>query len=66
MGNLVKLYRARDRALQLLLLNKEFLVSMSHQLVLIMFLQGSGRGIAKYGVRKSNIHNSNCVRSMNN
>ena len=34
MGNLVKLCRAGDRALQLLLFNEEFLVSVSHQLAL--------------------------------
>ena len=34
MGNLVKLCRAGDRALQLLLFNEEFLVSASHQLAL--------------------------------
>src|SRR5512138_812337 len=33
-GNLVKLCRAGDRALQLLLFNEEFLVSASHQLAL--------------------------------
>jgi hypothetical protein len=38
MGNLVKLCRAGDRALQLLLFNEEFLVSVSHQLALIMSL----------------------------
>ena len=37
-GNLVKLYRAGDRPLQLLVLNEEFLVSTSHQLVLITSL----------------------------
>ena len=38
MGNLVKLCRAGDRALQLLLFNEEFLVSVSHQLALITSL----------------------------
>lgn len=38
MGNLVKLRRAGDRALQFLLLNEEFLVSASHQLALITSL----------------------------
>ena len=38
MGNLVKLCRAGDRALQLLLFNGEFLVSVSHQLALITSL----------------------------
>ena len=38
LGNLVKLCRAGDRALQLLLFNEEFLVSTSHQLVLITSL----------------------------
>ena len=38
MGNLVKLCCAGDRALQLLLFNKEFLVRVSHQLALITSL----------------------------
>ncbi len=38
MGNLLKLYRAGDRALQLLLFNEESLVSVSHQLALITSL----------------------------
>ncbi len=38
LGNLVKLCRAGDRALQLLLFNDEFLVSVSHQLALITSL----------------------------
>src|SRR5437764_9792231 len=38
MGNLVKLCRAGDRALQLLLFNEEYLVSVSHQLALITSL----------------------------
>lgn len=38
LGNLVKPCRAGDRALQLLLFNEEFLVSTSHQLVLITSL----------------------------
>jgi hypothetical protein len=37
-GKLVKLCRAGDRALQLLLFNEEFLVSASHQLALITSL----------------------------
>ena len=37
-GNLVKLCRAGDRALQLLLFNEESLVSASHQLALITSL----------------------------
>ncbi len=37
-GYLVKLRRAGDRALQLLLFNEEFLVSASHQLALITSL----------------------------
>ena len=37
-GNLVKLCRAGDRPLQLLVLNEEFLVSASHQLALITSL----------------------------
>src|SRR6478752_9442422 len=38
LGNLVKLSRAGDRALQLLLFNEEYLVSASHQLALITSL----------------------------
>ena len=38
LGNLVKLCRAGDRALQLLLFNEESLVSASHQLALITSL----------------------------
>src|ERR1700761_949542 len=38
LGNLVKPCRAGDRALQLLLFNEEFLVSVSHQLALITSL----------------------------
>ena len=38
LGNLVKVCRAGDRALQLLLFNEEFLVSASHQLALITSL----------------------------
>ena len=51
LGNLVKLCRAGDRALQLLLFNEECLVSASHQLALITSLpfdfyrmRGSQRG----------------------
>ena len=38
LGNLLKLYRAGDSPLQLLDLNEEFLVSVSHQLALITSL----------------------------
>ena len=38
LGNLVKLCRAGDRALQLLLFNGEFLVGVSHQLTSITSL----------------------------
>src|SRR5271169_2572443 len=38
LGNLLKLCRAGDRALQLLLFNEEYLVSASHQLALITSL----------------------------
>lgn len=34
LGNLLKLHRAGDRLLELLILNEEFLVSVSHQLAL--------------------------------
>ena len=37
-GNLIKLCRAGDRPLQLLVFNEEFLVSASHQLALITSL----------------------------
>jgi hypothetical protein len=49
MGNLVKLCHAGDRALQLLLFNEEFLVSVSHQLVLITSLRGLGGGMVSWG-----------------
>ena len=38
MGNLVKLRRDRDRLLQLLILNEEFLVNAHHQCALITSL----------------------------
>src|SRR6266542_3919791 len=38
LGNLVKLCHAGDRALQLLLFNEEYLVSVNHQLTLITSL----------------------------
>ena len=38
LGNLLKTHRDGDRLLQLLVLNEEFLVSTSHQLVLITSL----------------------------
>ena len=38
LGNLVNLHRDRDRLLQLLILNEEFLVNASHQLALITSL----------------------------
>ena len=38
LGNLFKPCRAGDRSLQLLIFNEEFLVSASHQLVLITSL----------------------------
>jgi hypothetical protein len=46
LGNLVKLCRAGDRALQLLLFNEECLVSASHQLALITSLPLFVRGAA--------------------
>lgn len=44
LGNLVKLCRAGDRALQLLLFNEECLVSASHQLALTTSLPFVTRG----------------------
>ena len=38
MGNLLKVHRDRDRLLQLLVFNEEFLVNASHQLALITSL----------------------------
>ena len=38
LGNLVKACRDRDRLLQLLIFNEEFLVNVSHQLTLITSL----------------------------
>ena len=37
-GNLLNVHRDRDRSLQLLILNEEFLVNASHQLALITSL----------------------------
>src|SRR5438309_7558277 len=48
LGNLVKLCRAGDRALQLLLFNEEYLVSVSHQLALITSLPFVQIGRAHY------------------
>jgi hypothetical protein len=45
LGNLVKLCRAGDRALQLLLFNEECLVSASHQLALITSLPFKYEGL---------------------
>src|SRR3954464_12086197 len=45
LGNLVKLCRAGDRALQLLLFNEECLVSASHQLALITSLPFAYEGL---------------------
>ena len=49
LGNLVKLCRAGDRALQLLLFNEECLVSASHQLALITSLPFSIRLESYFG-----------------
>jgi hypothetical protein len=38
LGNLLNVHRDRDRLLQLLILNEEFLVNASHQLALITSL----------------------------
>ena len=51
LGNLVKLCRAGDRALQLLLFNEECLVSASHQLALITSLPFSIRLESYFGTQ---------------
>src|ERR1044071_5453381 len=75
MGNLLKLHRAGDRALQLLLFNEESLVSTSHQLVLITslpFVHTARRyyrlnGLVRPSDRCSGIGNSPCsLRSWSN
>ena len=38
MGNLLKVHRARDRLLQLLVFNEEFLVMVNHQFIVITSL----------------------------
>ena len=45
LGNLLKLHRAGDRALQLLLFNEEFLVSACHQHALITSLPFVYKGL---------------------
>ena len=65
-GNLVKLHRAGDRPLQLLVLNEEFLVSMSHQLVLITSLPFVHTARRSYRLSDP-VNNSDCssVRFLN-
>jgi hypothetical protein len=55
LGNLVKLCRAGDRALQLLLFNEECLVSASHQLALTTSLDKVGDDLQSLVTAKGDI-----------
>ena len=59
MGNLVKAHRDGDRLLQLLIFNEEFLVSASHQLVLITSLPFVHTARRSYRVSDP-VNNSDC------
>ena len=58
-GNLVKMHRDGDRLLQLLIFNEEFLVSASHQLVLITSLPFVHTARRSYRVSDP-VNNSDC------
>jgi hypothetical protein len=60
MGNLVKLHRDGDRLLQLLIFNEEFLVSASHQLVLITSLPFVHTARRSYRLSDP-VNNSDCI-----
>ena len=60
-GNLVKAHRDGDRLLQLLILNEEFLVSVSHQLVLITSLPFVHTARRSYRLSDP-VNNSDCSR----
>ena len=58
-GNLVKAHRDGDRLLQLLIFNEEFLVSASHQLVLITSLPFAHTARRSYRLSDP-VNNSDC------
>ena len=60
-GNLVKAHRDGDRLLQLLIFNEEFLVSASHQLVLITSLPFVHTARRSYRLSDP-VNNSDCER----
>ena len=61
LGNLVKAHRDGDRLLQLLVFNEEFLVSASHQLVLITSLPFVHTARRSYRLSDP-VNNSDCER----
>ena len=65
-GNLLKVHRDGDRLLQLLIFNEEFLVSASHQLVLITSLPFVHTARRSYRLSDP-VNNSDCssVRFLN-
>ena len=66
LGNLFKTHRDGDRLLQLLIFNEEFLVSASHQLVLITSLPFVHTARRSYRL-SATVNNSDCsnVRFLN-
>jgi hypothetical protein len=66
LGNLLKTHRDGDRLLQLLIFNEEFLVSASHQLVLITSLPFVHTARRSYRL-SATVNNSDCsnVRFLN-
>ena len=66
LGNLLKPHRDGDRLLQLLIFNEEFLVCMSHQLVLITSLPFVHTARRSYRLSDP-VNNSDCsgVRFLN-
>ena len=61
LGNLLKTHRDGDRLLQLLIFNEEFLVSASHQLVLITSLPFVHTARRSYRLSDP-VNNSDCSR----
>ena len=62
LGNLFKMHRDGDRLLQLLIFNEEFLVSASHQLVLITSLPFVHTARRSYRLNDP-VNISDCARS---
>ena len=65
LNNLVKLCHAENKALQLLLFNKKYLVSISHQLMLITFLFFVHTAHCYYWLNDS-VKSSNWLRKIDN